>query len=285
MQSWLEKHLTKFYINPDSGIYIGKGKPNEAQAEEILLRKGIANAEFSNYLEVISKHHSIPVMDFEVQRFLRNIPKNGLILDIGGCWGWHWRHIADKRPNVNVVLIDFVHANLEHAKKVLGPLIGSKVFLMEADATDLPFVIDQEFEGFDGVWTVQTLQHIPDFELAVSEAKRVLVNGGLFLNYSLHKTPLNRLIYFFFGKKYHTEGEVAGAFYLSKAGKKHLQITEKIFNGKVKSRYTECIFQPDFKVTFTGCNNNLLGKFDAWLGNLPWIGYWIARQLSFEVVK
>ena len=285
MQEKLKKLLSLFESKYDNGIYSGQRHLNNSQSEEIILRERVANKSYSNYLDEIAKHHSIPVMDYEVERFLKHIPQNGLILDVGGCWGWHWRHIAEKRPDVNVVLIDFVHANLGHAKNVLGSLIGSQIVLMEADATDLPFVIDDEFTGFDGVWTVQTLQHIPNFELAVNEVRRVLVKGGRFVNYSLHKTPINRLIYFLFGKKYHIEGEVTGAFYLSKAGKKHAEIIERIFNRRVKSRFTECIFQPDFKVTFTGRKNNKLGSFDAWLGELPWIGYWIGRQLSFEVVK
>jgi hypothetical protein len=27
-------------------------------------------------------------MDYEVDRYLTKIPQGGLILDIGGCWGW-----------------------------------------------------------------------------------------------------------------------------------------------------------------------------------------------------
>ena len=205
--------------NPDSGIYRGKKTINQNQAEEIALREKVANEYYVDYMAEVSKHHSVPVMDHEIDRFLEKIPENGLILDIGGCWGWHWRDIAQKRSDINVLIIDFVVGNLVHAQNLLGPLVGTQVALMDADATDLPFIISDNFTGFDGVWTVQVFQHIPDFSKAVKEVARVLRKGGFFINYSLHKTPLNRFIYFLFRKKFHIEGELHGLFYLSRANK------------------------------------------------------------------
>lgn len=280
------KLLESISGKPINGIYSGKRKVNESQAKEKLLRERVANESYKDYLDEIAKHHSIPVMDHEVDRFLEKIPKNGMILDIGGCWGWHWRRLAVKRPDVNVLIIDFIDANLIHAQNLLGELIGTQVALMDADAIDLPFLISNDFIGFDGVWSVQTFQHIPDFSKAVGEVERVLKKGGVFMNYSLHKTPLNMLVYFLVGKKYHIEGEIPGSFYLSRASKKQIKIVELIFGKKIgRIRYTECLFQPDFKVTFAGNENSLLGCIDLVIGSLPWLGYWIARQQSFEVIK
>ena len=285
MQKKLENLLLSTCGEAIHGIYKGKKQINQSQAQEILLRQLVAKEFYTDYLAEIAKHHSIPVMDFEVDRFLEKIPENGLILDIGGCWGWHWREIDKKRPDINVLIIDFVAANLAHAQNILGPLIGKQVALMDADATDLPFIISNNFKGFDGVWTVQTFQHIPNFSKVVKAAWSVLTKGGLFINYSLHKTPLNRFVYFLFGKRFHIEGEMPGAFYLSRANSNQKKVINDLFGNKVKVRYTECLFQPDFKITFSGKKNSFVGSIDSKLGNIPWLGFWIARQQSFEATK
>lgn len=285
MQQKLENLLLTSCGEPVQGVYQGKRQVNQSQAEEILLRQLVAQQVYTDYLAEIGKHHSIHVMDNEVDRFLKKIPVNGLILDIGGCWGWHWRDIAQKRPDINILIIDFVAANLVHAKNILGSLIGSQVALMDADATNLPFKLSDKFNGFDGVWTVQTFQHIPDFSKAVKEVQRVLCKGGYFINYSLHKTPLNRFVYFMLRKKYHVEGEMHGSFYLSRANKQQKKVIEKAFHSKVHVRYTECLFQPDFGVICTGKKSSFLGSVDSLLGNFPWLGYWIARQQSYALTK
>ena len=127
----------------------------------------VASKNYDNYLYSVSKSHSIPVMDHEVEKFLKKMPEKSIILDIGGCWGWHWRKIKISRPDVKIIIIDFVRSNLIHAKNVLGELIGSQIELVHADATNLPFKINNTFKGFNGIWTVQTLQHIPNFSKAI----------------------------------------------------------------------------------------------------------------------
>ena len=47
-------------------------------------------------------------MDEEINHFISITPKNGVILDIGGCWGWHWRKIHKIRPDLNVVIVDLI---------------------------------------------------------------------------------------------------------------------------------------------------------------------------------
>jgi SAM-dependent methyltransferase len=185
-----------------------------------------------------------------------------------------------------VLIIDFVRANLRHAQKVLGSLVGTQVALMHADATALPFPeADAVSAGFDGVWTVQVFQHIPDFAHACREAYRVLKPGGRFANYSLHTTPLNRAVYQLLGKTFHTEGMWKNAFHLNRANDSQRQTVADIFEGGVIDRYTECLFHPDLKLTFSGRFGSLIGQLDARLGDMPWLGRWIARQRSFEASK
>jgi hypothetical protein len=90
----------------------------------MLLRERVATAQYANYLDAINRDHSIAVMDHEVNRFLAKIPQGGLILDVIGCWGWHWRRLAMTRPDVGVLIVDFVRSNLPHAHNILGELGG-----------------------------------------------------------------------------------------------------------------------------------------------------------------
>ena len=84
----MDKILMDSKLGSD-GIYSSKFS-NSDQNKEIVFRETISNLKYDNYLETISRHHFIPVMDWEVRRILKNLPKKAIILDIGGCWGWHW---------------------------------------------------------------------------------------------------------------------------------------------------------------------------------------------------
>jgi ubiquinone/menaquinone biosynthesis C-methylase UbiE len=279
--------LDSFQQDSD-GIYSAPVPPSSSDQEaERALRERVAALHYDDYLAEVARYHSVPVMDREIDRFLAQMPRGSLILDIGGCWGWHWRRLA-ARPDVHVVIIDFVRANLLHAQKVLGSLVGSQVVLMHADATALPFArANASFGGFDGVWTVQAFQHIPDFKLACREAHRVLKAGGYFVNYSLHTTPLSRIVYRMMGKTFHTQGMMTDApFHLSRASDRQRQIIADIFQGPVLDRYTECLFHPGLlHIGFAGRPDSRIGRIDAFLSNKPWLGQLIARQRSFEVRK
>lgn len=47
---------------------------NIEQDEELKLRESVASQNYQDYLDKISNHHSIPVMDREVNLFLKKIP-------------------------------------------------------------------------------------------------------------------------------------------------------------------------------------------------------------------
>ena len=255
--------------------------PESDQKAEKRLREKVANIQIDDYLDSVAKYHSIPVMDHEVKKYLGLMPFGSVILDIGGCWGWHWRDIKNIRPDVYIIIIDFVRSNLLHAKNVLGSLIGNQVELVHADATALPF----SNEVIDGVWTVQSFQHIPSYTSAFNESYRVLKKNGRFINYALHITPAIQFIYRILGKKYHLEGEIKGSFYFIRANNKQKDELENIFSGEVHDKYSECLFNPDLKITFTGREYSWIGILDYYLGKCSFISSMIARQRSFEVVK
>jgi SAM-dependent methyltransferase len=254
---------------------------DKRQLQERRMREAVAEQPHDDLLAEVCRYHSVPVMDHEVERFLARMPPNARVLDIGGCWGWHWRRLGSQRRDVTVVIADFVRGNLVHARKLLGPLAGSQVLLATADATDLPFAD----ATFDGVWTVQTFQHIPDFERAAVEAHRVLVKGGLFSSYSAHRTPLYQLAYRLIGRRLHMDGLGSDGLYLIRANNGQRSIIEKVFGARVTDRYTESLFHPDLRMIRAGREGSLLGRIDAALSDFSWLGRWIGRQRSFSSTK
>lgn len=286
MNQELKNILLPLSIDSD-GIY--KCLPDVSlsvnQEVEIQLRERVAAKTYDDYLIAISRSHSIPVMDKEVDNFLKKIPQNGLVLDVGGCWGWHWRRLAQSRPDVSVIIIDFVRSNLIHAKNVLTDLVGNQVVLMHADATSLPFKINKNFQGVDGVWTVQTFQHIPDFSKAILESHRVLKNKGIFANYSINSQPHIQWLYHLTGRNYISKGWVDKMYWLARASKEQKKIIEDVFAKTVAERCSEIIYSPELHYRSAGKEKSILGKLDAMMSNdFGFLG-WLARQHSFHVEK
>lgn len=264
----------------DDGIY-GYPFTNIKQAMEIELREKVATAGYDNPIKKIAKHHSVPVMDFEVARFLRQIPENARIVDVGGCWGWHWRKLQQTRPDVQVFIIDFVRANLLHAKALLGEDINQSIFLIYGDATDLRF----PEESFDGYWSVQTLQHVVKLETALTEAHRVLKIGGAFANYSLNDAVVIRWLYRIVGRHYVNNGWVEGSYWLARASDEQKHMLESIFETKVSERWSEILYKPELRISFPGREDSWLGRLDALLSNdIGFLGF-LARQRSFHCRK
>lgn len=268
----------------ENGIYLGLNNENKDQILESDLRKSVANKKVDDYLFAISKHHSVPVMDKEVRRFLDQLPLNATILDVGGSWGWHWRNVSLIRPDVNVIIVDYVKENLMHAIHLLGENVNCQVALMHADALHLPF----KDQIFSGIWSVQVFQHIVRFRDACYEAFRVLRPNGKFAVHNLHRTPFNRMVYYIFGRKFHTDGQAPSGFHLTRAHDEQVLEIADIFGldeREVISRYTECLFHPDLRITFPGKEGSLSGKIDSFISNTPFIAKLIARQRGFEVTK
>lgn len=276
----ITKDITKRLQLGNDSIYF-YSFVNSSQAEEIRMRESVASRNYKDYLSDISYHHSIPVMDREIEMFLKKIPKNGTVIDIGGCWGWHWRRNRRIRPDVTVFIVDFVRQNLAHAKNVLGDQVNDNIVLVHGDATSLVF----DDNTFDGCWSVQTLQHIPDLKKAVTEAWRVLKPGGIFTNYSFNNQALLKLYYRMRGVHYHVSGHIPGSFYLERASVKQLRLLEEVFSNRVLRRYTEVVFCPELRMSFCGKENSVIGKIDSFLSSGLPIFSCIARQQSFHTFK
>ena len=251
------------------------------QLTEIEFRKTFLTGAQDDYIELLAYHHSIPVMDKEVSLFLDKIKHNGIIIDVGGCWGWHWRNIKKSRPDVTVVIVDFIRENLNYAKEILKDSINENVFLVNGNATKLKF----EDAVFDGYWSVQTLQHVPGFKEAINEAHRVLKSGGVFANYSLNNQVFVKFIYNLLGREYHVAGWVPNSFYLARSSNQQKAQVEKIFKNKCVSRYSEVLFSPELGFTIPGNVDSRLGWLDKGLSTATKLFSWIARQQSFHTTK
>jgi len=270
--------LNKYQFNKSKKIY-GKNEESIFQKKEFILRKRIAKKKYKNLFKEIALHHSINVMDKEVERFLRLFPENSIICDIGGSWGWHWRNIDKIRPDIKIIIVDFIFENLLIAKKILGNKINKQIFLINDDCNK--FNIKNNF--FNGVWSVQTLQHIPTYTKVYKQIYNQLKPGGYFYNCNLNTNYMINLIYLLLNKKYLIKG-FNNSYYLERSNKIQKKNLEKIFKNKATSIYSELLFHPDFKI-FTGSIYSLIGKIDSLLTGSWVIKKVFARQEAFLIKK
>lgn len=278
-QSIVEHILKKLELK-QGGIF-GYDFDNIDQLEEICIREKVSRLQDINFMKEIAKHHSVSVMDRELDQFLKKIPTGGIIIDVGGGWGWHWRKLRSTRPDIVVFIVDLVISNLRVAGDILKGLVGRNIFLVHGDATALIF----EENTFDGYWSVQTLQHVPNFYVAVKEAHRVLKPGGIFANYSLNNSSIIRFIYFLLGKCYHIEGRKEGSFYLSRGSVEQITKIQEIFSNFVEVRYSEILFTRDLGLCFPGKENSIIGRLDSLLSNNKKRFSSFARQQSYHTIK
>lgn len=275
------KQILKNYKSNNDGIYGNLENSNlHGQEKEIHLRNQVADKIYNNYLLEISNHHSIGVMDLEVASFLKKLPKNSVVCDIGGCWGWHWRYIKDQRPDVRIIIVDFVRKNLNHAKNVLGKLIDNQIYLVNGDANNLRF----DDNTFNAVFSVQTIQHIPNYKNVYYEIFRILKNDAYFYNYNLKYNFIFNIIYKILRKKYQRD-EYDKSFFQERVNAKQRRLLSHAFDNKVLSKYSELLFHPDLKLTFTGNKNSNFGIIDYYLGKYFTFLKFIARQECLVVKK
>lgn len=74
MNPHLQDILWAYSTDPRE-IYDGLRSNSSDQIVEIALRERVAGAHYSDYLLAISRSHSIPVMDREVDNFLAKMPQ------------------------------------------------------------------------------------------------------------------------------------------------------------------------------------------------------------------
>jgi len=250
---------------------------NSYQTKEHQFRTDVAKNFKGDYFDNLSNYYSIQVMDAEVSRTLDGVPHNGFILDIGGSWGWHWRNLSSQRPDVNVLIVDFVYENLIQAKELLSTYKNNNVYFLYADATKMPICN----EVFSLVWAVQSFQHIPDISAVLKNVKKILCEGGILKTYDFNYRFLEKIIYWVFGRLY-KEKEELDSYFLRRSGPEVKKLISNIFQSKIKVEYTEILFQPNFKITYK--KRSLIGKIDRLLSGYSIFGF-IARQKTLICKK
>ena len=117
---------------------------------------------------------------YKLLQKLFNKNKNARILDIGAykCMLYHWidQEFPRQKHGWSYVGID-----------ILGPFPeweGKECYVMNAQALEF------SAESFDAVIMVESLEHIPDYTMALREAYRVLRSGGfIFVQSTRCDTP------------------------------------------------------------------------------------------------
>ena len=108
-----------------------------------------------------------------------DLPAGTEILELGCGTGSIWKHRLPAAENgVRVFLTDFSEGMLSSARELLGeqPNLSYAVVNIQ----DIPY----ESGRFSRVIANNMLYHIPDLDRGLSEVKRVLADGGIFLMYN-----------------------------------------------------------------------------------------------------
>lgn len=93
------------------------------------------------------------------------------LLDIACGIGYGSRHLADVAHGISVVGIDISEQAVDYATSHFS---ADNVCFKVGDGTKLPFPDDL----FDYVTSFETVEHIPEYEVFLSELQRVLKPGG-----------------------------------------------------------------------------------------------------------
>lgn len=103
-----------------------------------------------------------------------DLSKDSVVLDAGCGEGTTAIRLAEKY-NIIVEGIDLLDFNIKSAnKRLLNNSVQKSVNFLVGDYTKLPFPDNH----FDGVYTMETLVHAPDYKSALLEFRRVLKPGG-----------------------------------------------------------------------------------------------------------
>ena len=268
------KILEKYSIKDK--IFFKKFNINN-QKIEFEMRSDLSKKQYDDYFLEISKHHSIEVMKGFLKIFLKDIKKNGNILDIGSGWCWLWKDINNYRPDINIYALDFVIENFHHAKNILSSNDLEQIYFINDNFEDFE---DNEIL-FDGIWSSQTFQHIGNFDYNFKKINNLLIKNGIFYNFNLNFSIFNK-IDSFNNKKNKNETFVKNLYYLNRNINLQHKVLKKYFKIS-KLNYCEYLFHPELKMFF-GKKDSLIGKIDSYLSGNDILKYF-ARQVLMECYK
>ncbi|HEY9121392.1 MAG TPA: class I SAM-dependent methyltransferase [Brevefilum sp.] len=123
----------------------------------------------------------------------RLLPQSGkFMLELGAGAG---RNTPRYRNYERVALVDYSRTQLEQARDRLGD--DPQYLYVAADIYKLPFVDGR----FDGATMIRTLHHMADPVLALSQVRRAMVPGGIFILEFANKRNLKAILRYLLGKQ------------------------------------------------------------------------------------
>ncbi len=101
--------------------------------------------------------------------------KGTWFLDIGGSYGRHLNLYQDNYENK--IICDYSIGALKQAKKTIKDNSAKNVFLVAANAYNLPF----KDSVFNGISMIRVIHHLEEPERAINETSRVIQKSGIFI--------------------------------------------------------------------------------------------------------
>lgn len=270
------KFILKKYTKDHYGVF-SKNFKVKNQLDEIALRKKTACINYKDYFGEISKHHSIEVMDREVEIFLKKQKKNAIVLDVGSGWCWHWRFLNKLRPDIKIIALDFVRENFNHAKRILGKKNLNQIYFVHEDFDNGKFPKN----SFDAIWSCQAFQHMNNINKKFRIGHSLLKKDGYLYNFNLNYSIFNFLKNFLKNKK---NKKIKNFYLLNRDINFQIKSLNKIFKKKPSLKYNEILFHPELKL-FLGKKNSFLSKVDSELSGLGLLRSCLARQVLMKVTK
>lgn len=136
---------------------------------------------------------------------------------------------------------------------------------------------------FDAFWSIQTLQHIPNYIEIYKKMYNQMIKGGYFYNRNLNTNLIIKFFYKIFNKNYIVSGYTKN-YFIERSNNIQKKYLEKIFKNKATIIYSEVLFHPDIKI-YTRSKNNFFGKINSLLSGSFILKKIFARQEAFLVKK
>lgn len=138
----------------------------------------------SFYGQVAGNASSVVFWDKLQDNFLRFIPEEGKILEIGSGSGFQAMKVLQHRPDLEIIASDFSDKMVSLGKENYQELISkneniqkvqSHLSFVQADAMDL-----SQFDSvkFDGIYSLTAIKHFPNAMRGLHESIRFLKPGG-----------------------------------------------------------------------------------------------------------
>jgi ubiquinone/menaquinone biosynthesis C-methylase UbiE len=141
------------------------------------------------------------------------------VLEIGCGRGNGTKILLDRFRARAVCAVDLDPQQILRARRLLGERLNDAVFLAVAGAEELPF----PDESFDAVFDFGMLHHVPSWQSAVAEIRRVLKPSGRLFFEEVTRDALNSWLYRTF-LEHPTENRFSEAEFLAELGAHGIQV-------------------------------------------------------------